>query len=767
MRRYRSFSCASFPFALTWLAACGGTPPPVDAPKPAATLAEPGGPQAPMAPDLSPVSEPRNVVLLARANDPSKSIASIERLVKLSKPIRRLIDEAMSSEKAEFVSLNGSFDLAVALDPASSDKDPKFLWAVSIPVTSVEATLDRARKDGDDVRSTTVGAYRLKDKSTFCDVTPAPGDAPARVVCSDDEEALRELSAWLSRGVTTQPKKSADLWLRAEAAPLKEKYLPSLHAEADEGIAELMKEMRSAPVSLDPELLDVPNILAREAFALGDDTDSFEMAFTLDGSKPEVRTTMTLGFKSRTSWVTDLVARSAERPDPPPDMFFRLPKEAMTATWSRSADPSTFAGIRRVIHKSATTGLTLLPMIGDADRQAFVGWIDAIPSFSGMWVSSSGGGAPSKPAPKGKLTAAQAIEQAKETAKQWIPWGVAGGEGDASAMIAWLKQTEVAYGRAFALLKKEAGKNAAKDLALFPTMKIVSNVPGFPKGSVALDVDVKFSSKDVWELLPQNKFQEQPDGHWGSPEHPKGPEAHGNITLRILVVPEDAGHYWFGYAVDPDLLKKEMLAAQKGAPTSGTLASRSDLAILKGHRGFGGYLNYGTFLDPLRRASLSSSDEKELEEAVAVMPHKGQSPLFLLGSGTPGSSPTVTIDIVAPKDFVEDVAAVVQHYANKALDQLGQAPSPPAATTAATATQPPARKVARGKLPAECQQYLTKLDGCTKRMKDDATRKALQDSRSQTEDAWSQAAADPSSVPALQASCKAALDAVKQNPACK
>jgi hypothetical protein len=748
----------ALPVIVTLLAACGGTPPPVEAPKPAATVAEPGGGGVTTTPDLSPVSMPKNVVLLARANDPDKTLSSVEKLVKLSRPIRSLLDEALSKEKVDFLVLGASYDIAVAIDPESTDKDPKFLWAFSVPVKGTDQVAEFSRKDGDEVRSSTPGGYRIKDKSTLCDVVPTPGDAPARVICSDDEESLRELTPWLARGVSAQPKKAADLWLRAEAAPLKDKFLPGLRQQADEGIADLMKELRGAPISLDPELLDVPNVLAREAFALGDDVDSFEMAFSLDAAKPEMRTTMTLGFKSRTSWVTDLVARSVERADPAPEMFFRLPKDAVTATWSRSAAPSTFAGIRRVLHKSATAGLSFLPMLSDADRQAFVGWVDAVPSFSGLWVSSSGSSA-RKPPLQGKLTAAQAIDEAKETAKQWIPWGVAGGEGDPSAMIAWLKQTETAYGRAVALVKKDASKSAQKDLALLPTVKFSANVAGFPKGSAALDVNVHFSSKDVWDLLPQNKYQEQPGGRWGHPEHPKGAEAKGEITLRIVVVPEDAGHYWFGYAVDPELLKKQIAAVQRGASTAGTIASRTDLGLLKSHKGFGGFVSYGSLLDPLHTSSLSSSDQKDLAEVLSAMPHKGQSPIFFLGSGSGGNAPSVTFDFVAPKDFVEDVSGAVKHFADKELSRVG---SPPPASTPVAARA----KVDRSKLPAECRDYLKRMDACLTKIggqSQDPMRQAMQDN----EEAWATASADPAGRKALVDGCKAALDALKANAACK
>ncbi len=747
-----------FPAALS-LTACGGAPTAVEPPKTTPTT-ETTQVAVAQALDLSPVSQPKNVLVVVRANDISKSIASIDRIVKLPRSLKTLVGDAMAEKNGKFISLDGSFDVAAALDPASSDKDPKFLWAVSIPVKSVEEAAEAARKDGDEVRSSTPGAYRSRTKTgTTCDITPAPGNPGARIVCSDDEEGLRELSPFLSRGVSIMPKKPVDLWLRAEAGPLKERYMPFLRAQADEAIGEVSKGARNVPMALDPELLDVPSVLAREGLAFVEDTDSLEMSFALDASKPEMRVVSSLGFKSRTSWVTELVAKSLEHPEPPPEMFFRLPNDAMTGTWSRSADPIMFAGIRRVLHKAAGSGLAFLPMLNDQDRQAFVGWLDGFPSFSGTWVSSSGGPM-YKPELKGKLTAAQAIEQAKETAKHWLPWGISGGEGDPKPMIDWLKQSEVAWNRGVAVVKKEAGKNAQKDLALLPQVKFSASVAGYPKGSASLDVEFKFSSKDVWSLLSHNKFQQQPGGDWGQPEHPKGAEARGSLTLQIVVVPEDSGHYWFGYSVDPDALKKHLLASMKGAPAKGTLAARTDLDILKNHKGFGGFLSYGTLLDSLKNTELSSSDARDLSEAIQAMPHKGQSPLFLLGSGTGGTTPSMQIELVAQKDWVEDMSGVIQHFVAKELDHGKRTDSGPQKDAVPTSV------ASTAKLPKECRDYLALMEKCVAKVPE-SSRAALQQSLDASREAFASAAATPAAIGPLSTSCKSALDALKSRMPCK
>ena len=161
----RSSMHLAIPVAFSILAtACSGAPP-VEARKPppiteAAQVAVGTG-----VTDLSPVSQPKNVLLVMRANDPARSIASIDRLVKLPKSLKSLVEGALAEKNGRFLSLDGSLDVAVALDPASSEKAPKFLWAVSIPIKNVDEAAEASRKDGDEVRSSTPGAYRSRSKS--------------------------------------------------------------------------------------------------------------------------------------------------------------------------------------------------------------------------------------------------------------------------------------------------------------------------------------------------------------------------------------------------------------------------------------------------------------------------------------------------------------------------------------------------------------------------------------------------------------------------
>jgi hypothetical protein len=191
-------------------------------------------------------------------------------------------------------------------------------------------------------------------------------------------------------------------------------------------------------------------------------------------------------------------------------------------------------------------------------------------------------------------------------------------------------------------------------------VKFSKDAPDYPKGSAALDIGVTFSSKDVWEFLPQNKRRELSPGNWGQPAHPKGPEAKGKITLRIVVVPDEGDHYWWGYSTDLAALRSHMTRVLKGAPASGQLSARTDLEILKNHKGFGGFMSYGSLIDMLRNSdAVSAPERKELDAIVNALPHKGKGAVYMFGSSTGGSAPTFSMDLVAGKDMFEDISAAV------------------------------------------------------------------------------------------------------------
>ena len=67
---------------------------------------------------------------------------------------------------------------------------------------------------------------------------------------------------------------------------------------------------------------------------------------------------------------------------------------------------------------------------------------------------------------------------------------------------------------------------------------------------------------------------------------------------------------------------------------------------------------------------------------------------------------------------------------------------------------------------AECDEYIKKMRECLKKMPDEA-KAATEAGFKQTVDAWKQAATNAAAKDSLAQGCKAALDGLAANPACK
>ncbi len=634
--------------------------------------------------DMSPVPAPKSLLLVFRSTSPKKTLAAIERLIPMPIRLEALLLDATKGASA-MLDMEESFDLALALDPATDDiDDPKFFVAFGVPLSKdFKPLLDLLEKEGEEVEQLSPEHWRLRGKGAdglTCEIL-APEGKRARLVCGDGTSAYRELGPWLARTLPAEPKPAQDLWLRADFAPVRNVILPKLRSEMDKGLGDLRKEMTQAGVN-EPELLDAPSTFAKEVALALEEIDHLDATFAIDPNKVELSGSMELSFRGKESWLTKVMTDGAATPAQPPEAFWRLPKDSDSALFGRTADPALFLGIRRVGKKGLSVGLDFLQreangLLKDADKQAFIGLFDSIPSFKGTWASASGtiaplaGGFPAGGKPD-SFTPQQAIVETKNRARSILGWSVISGEGDPAQMISFLSKGVDAYGRVIRIAKEEADQKlktappTLKDIyrkqraeldTIPPKVKLVQNAPGYPKGSAVLELDIGFSSEDVWTWV-------HPDQSWDSRKpHPKGKATRGSVPIRVVVVPEEPGRFVWGYGADPDILKAKILGSLKGAKTEGTLAARTDLGRLKRPMQGGGFLSYGRTFESLAKVDENDSDMQELLAILGKLPHKGNAPVFLYGGGKTGSSPSISAEIVFEKPWVEDLSVLVKEIA--------------------------------------------------------------------------------------------------------
>jgi hypothetical protein len=666
-----SWRCAGIAF-LGLVAACAETPPPASPAVVALVAAEP---KAPAAPDLSPVEEPRGLLVVARWKSPLTAVDEALRLLGVPVSLETLLSTTEARDVATLVAPDASADLVISLDPTSTDDEPRVLLALSLPLASFDEARKVAEKEGA-LLAIHPGVLRLAGKhgdKAACDLAMATGDAPARLVCGGGERDLEALRGWLVRGLPRTPPATHELTASVRFKPLKDRYLPLLRTRS----AALGEEARAALARQgvrEPDLLAAPEIALDEGMKLLADLDGLELRSAITRGPSQVVAGGSVRFGAQTSWMTRALTDVNDKAGPAPPMFWRVPRDAYSATWGRSSDPRLFDGLRGVLHKAVAEGLARAPL-SPADKEVIEAFADGAPRLSGNWVTANGflPGA-KRPAAKAHRTPAEALADARALAVSALGWTLIGVDAPAADYVTWAKQGLDVYTHGVRFVRETltaAKGTPPKDLELLgfiPRVTTTTSPPGWPKGTVAFDVLLTYDS-DVAAALLDLKTHASPRGV--APKK-KAPAAKGSLTLRLAIVPEGE-RTWIGFAADVDGLKQRMSAVLSGAPPEGTLARREGLEGLREPgQIWGGFFSVGELLQ-----AVVEGVEKEKPEhaagaraALATLPNKGRTPILLVGTGTAGRAPSSTAELRVQQGSLADLAAMVSFLASPVGQKL-------------------------------------------------------------------------------------------------
>ncbi len=641
------------PVSLSLLvAACASSTPAPVAPPPAASSAPVASIAAPPpdVPDLSPAQEPRLLLGVARWKAPTKNIdaamKSLGATGSLSEEIERLGHDA-----AKVISWDSSFDAALAIDPASPDDAPSPLFAVSIPVVGFDAARAASEAKHGAARPLRGGAVRLVGTKGVCVLSPANGDAPARVVCGGSERDVEALRPWLTRTLAATPPASGDLEAEFRMKPVKERYLPFLRVVGERSGGEAREQLARMQIG-DPELLDAPAKLIDEGLRLLEDLDRVEVKSAIGTAGPTYKLSGSVKFSSNTSWFTTYLTSPTAPPSAPPEPFWHLPKDAFAASWGRTAPRELLATPRRVLSKAVSEGLARAPL-GDADKKAVQGFVDHIPEQGTFAVSASSF---SGKAPKGAdlKTSIESFAQS---------WSVTGIDVPADGWVKWLREGATAANRVMAFARSKDKKG--KDTAALPTVTFSANAAGFPRGSALLEVDAtKLLAMRYGPMAMPPAVGGLPDP-WAKGGKP-GAAAKAMTPRKyyLVVVPDGAAFTWIGFGQDLAELKKAVGAAHSSGKKDGTLAARGDLDALKvsGHTGGAFIALPRTTIPGLLDVVRSEAPKPVLaavEKLYATAPNKLTTPQLLFFYGEAGPTPSIGVRLEVQKGTFEDLVALV------------------------------------------------------------------------------------------------------------
>ena len=216
------------------------------------------------------------------------------------------------------------------------------------------------REGGDDDRDDE--KHGQGDSVRTCELAPAFGDAPVRLVCGLTAKAVAELGPWLTRTATRGPA-TGDLHVELRMKPLH-----STIADQKRLLGAILGSVLGARLGLS-SLRNLAEAFATDAVDFAGDLDGASADVTLGDAGIQLSTTMKL--QSTTSMLARLATAHPERSGPAPAAFWQLPGDADFAVFSRGVDEAQLARPRDLILAVVSDALGESG-VKDADRKAVV-----------------------------------------------------------------------------------------------------------------------------------------------------------------------------------------------------------------------------------------------------------------------------------------------------------------------------------------------------------------------------------------------------------
>jgi hypothetical protein len=647
--RMKSVDVASwFAVALTGFA-CGGAPPPSAAPPPAA----PPPAAVAVAPDMSEVPEPKNLVGILRWKNPEATLATIYAWTGVKLNAAQLASEAIDKSVAGALAFDAPIDAAVALDERGGDGFAP-LTAFAVGVRSVDAAR-AAAKDLGTVTEIGPGEYKInlrgkrkKDKP-FCMLSAAVGAAPGRFVCGERERDVESLRSYMTRTLPKRDLGPSDLHLEMRVAPVVDTYGEMINQGLHMGAALLPRKLQIGEPSFDRAIERMAGGVSDELGALLHDLDS--ATFDISMAPDRASGSASLRMKSQSSWSAGNFASMGTRSAPPPPMFWRLPASSTAALYEYPPEARRFEAVRNTVSELVDGWLQHDGMAA-ADRAAITAlfadkFLVDSPVVAGL--GNFAADTPAKPAAKGAPAAASDPLQGALVKAGWALVGV----GTPNQVPEFFKGFASASNRPkiqtyfkdkLATATGELSRNHSRSMTGF-TLKAAPVPKELPKGSLAFELAV------AHEAAPTES------------SNAVGPRkkaaAPAPIKLQLLVVPEST-QTWVAFGAEKAELVKTVLASLQPAPESGTLATRQDIASLKQMKlAEGGFFTLETMLSSFL-APATWVDEDVAKNAhgahslLATTPNKGKTPIFSTEEIKTGDGMTVTLRAEVPKGVIED-----------------------------------------------------------------------------------------------------------------
>lgn len=637
------------------LAACGGPQAPVKAPATdGATDSRPSTIAQGPSPDLSTVAAPAELIAVGRMSDPAAAIDTVANWAKFPVDIRALVSKN-EPDVGRLLVYDAPVEFAVALDTKGLGNFPQPFAVASIGLSSVEGTVEFAKRQGHSVRMLRPGTYRItKGESPVCAVAAAAGKAPARLVCGDRQEDVDALLAYATRGLPSENLGKSDLHIEVRGEPLRRRYGKELRQLKTMAAPFVMSELSLDSPRFDRALADAVHGLSDEILALVDDVDRIGIDATLDKKGGMADATIAMKFKGKSSWTVQTMLDAQKRAKGAPEAFWKLPKDSEMATFGVGANAKRYEAIRKTLAELMDGALEKEKVPRNVRDQISDLLLETWTTEGDVVYAHSEVSAP-----------AAASSGMRERIRSQLGWYVVGLEEKPAKYKAYLDRLVNLYNDA--QLRQVLDKRLKVKPADLP--KLTSRAargPGMPVGTTIYELNLPSAFFDKMDPVPP-----MPPG---AKPMKRAPAAALSV---VLVLMPDGDRSWLGLSADEKALMAQLAAVKKG---ESTLAQRDGLGALKAAKGVsGGYLTLGNFVRSVANGMKEAQLDADIGKAMAKMPNHGETPMLMWTTVSDGAAPDVVWTFRVPKAVVEDIAAIAPALAasSRAVPMPETAPPPP------------------------------------------------------------------------------------------
>jgi hypothetical protein len=593
-------------------------------------------------PDLSPVSAPKDLVLVGRAEHLDNAAATIARWMNLPFDMRML--DTLGAGLSQTLLADAPVEAAVALAEGGDTEVPQPYAVFSVGIASLDAGRTLLDKFGRKLEETTTGVWMTQDESPLtCAVAPAVGRASTRIVCGDRRVDVETLLPYVTRGLPLQAMGTSDVHIEVRLAPIRERYAQQLRQAKALAVPMALHELGISDTRLSRPITDALYALGDEVVDIIDDLDRIVLDSKLAEKTDHMDVSTTLDFTRAHSWSAQVLADAAKRMSAAPSSLNELPSDATLASYVGPQNPKTYEGpMRRLValidgtlaHLEISSKLRdELARSLDQFNQArtSTGACGAVPNTGDMMAD-------------GKIDALQSFTPWQVCVYDQQPLAASAAVLDATAKIT-----------ADAAFRKAIGARAL-------SFRRVGTVAGLPTGSVGyeLKLDSEALVDDLSRLLsgtsaPKTKAK---PGHTGK-------AALG--TVNVYLVP-DGTRTLTGMGTDSKAVIAHLNAIKK-APPEHRLAANPGLSWLRSEPAIaGGFFTLSYLMGSVERAMRKHGTKSEAaDDLLATAPHHGTTPIQLVwavhgGANAPKVVSTVRLDRALFEDIMPVVGQVTKRY---------------------------------------------------------------------------------------------------------